>query len=75
MRRIGLSRSRTVSPTRPVGLGLQKPWPTHITSRVAAYEILSDPTVSCTISESKDYVLTEAENRKSKYTTDMARRA
>jgi hypothetical protein len=43
--------------------------------RVAAYEILSDPTVSCTISESKDYVLTEAENRKSKYTTDMARRA
>jgi hypothetical protein len=43
--------------------------------RIAAYEILSDPTVSPTISERRDYVLTEIENRKGKYTTDMARRA
>lgn len=45
-----------------------------IISRVAAYEILSDTTVShTTTSRRKGHVLTG--NRKDKYTTDMARRA
>ena len=60
--------------SRPSGLGLQIRGLLTI-PRIAAYEILSDPTVSRTISERNDCVLTEIENRKDKYTTDMARRA